>query len=61
LEFVVDQVTGLITAPTPEALAEAFDSVWDKRDEAAAWGRAGRVRYESLNLSWANVIRKLLA
>ena len=61
LEFVLDQTTGIITDPTPEALAAAFDFVWENRDEAESWGRAGRVRYESLNLSWANVIQKLLA
>jgi len=61
LEFVLDQTTGLITEPTPEALATAFDFVWENREQAAAWGRAGRVRYESLNLSWTNVIQKLLA
>ena len=61
LEFVADQTTGLITEPTPEALAAGFDSVWENRDQAAALGRAGRARYESLNLSWTNVIQKLLA
>jgi glycosyltransferase involved in cell wall biosynthesis len=61
LEFVLDRTTGLITDPTPEALAAAFDFVWENRAEAKAWGRAARDRYESLNLSWANVIQKLLA
>jgi glycosyltransferase involved in cell wall biosynthesis len=61
LEFVVDSQTGLIADQTPESLAAAFDSVWENRGEAEAWGRAGRARYESLNLSWANVVRRLLA
>jgi glycosyltransferase involved in cell wall biosynthesis len=61
LEFVVDQVTGLITDPAPEALAAAFDFIWENRAEAKTWGQAGRDRYERLNLSWANVIQKLLA
>ena len=61
LEFVEDQQTGVITAPTAEALAAGFDLLWENRKQAAAWGRAGRTRYESLNLSWANVIQKLLA
>jgi glycosyltransferase involved in cell wall biosynthesis len=61
LEFVVNRETGLIAESTPESLAAAFDSVWENRSEAEAWGRAGRARYESLNLSWANVVRKLLA
>jgi glycosyltransferase involved in cell wall biosynthesis len=61
LEFVVDRQTGLIAEPTPEALANAFDFIWENRDVAADWGRAGRARYESLNLSWSNVVQKLLA
>jgi glycosyltransferase involved in cell wall biosynthesis len=61
LEFVIDQTTGLITDPTPEALAAAFDHVWENRDCAKMWGEAGRARYESLNLSWSNVVQKLLA
>ena len=61
LEFVIDQTTGLITDPTPEALAAAFDHVWENRDCAKMWGEAGRARYENLNLSWSNVVQKLLA
>jgi glycosyltransferase involved in cell wall biosynthesis len=61
LEFVVDKQTGVITEPAAEALAAGFDLLWENRDQTAAWGRAGRMRYESLNLSWANVIQKLLA
>lgn len=61
LEFVVDRQTGLIADPTPEALAAAFDFLWENRNEAQAWGEAGRARYQSLNLSWSNVIQTLLA
>jgi glycosyltransferase involved in cell wall biosynthesis len=61
LEFVVDRETGLIADATPEALSAALDFVWENRDKAAALGRAGRDRYQSLNLSWSNVIQKLLA
>lgn len=61
LEFVADRANGLIAEPTPEALAAAFDSLWENRDQAKAWGEAGRERYESLNLSWETVVKKLLA
>ena len=61
LEFVVDRATGLIADPTPEALAAAFDFVFENREKAKEWGEAGRDRYASLNLSWSNVIQKLLA
>ena len=61
LEFVSDRETGLIAEPTPEALAAAFDSLWENRRQAKTWGEAGRARYESLNLSWETVVKKLLA
>ncbi|HEY6245667.1 MAG TPA: glycosyltransferase family 4 protein [Pyrinomonadaceae bacterium] len=61
LEFVLDHKTGLITEPTPDALAAAFDLLWENRAEAKAWGEMGRVRYESFNLSWEHVVNKLLA
>jgi len=61
LEFVIDQSTGLITDPAPKSLAAAFDFLWENRERAKAWGEAGRARYESLNLSWSNVVQKLLA
>jgi len=61
LEFVIEKQTGLITDPTPEALASAFDLVWENRKQAETWGQAGRAHYDSLDLTWDNVIKKLLA
>ena len=61
LEFVSDRETGLIAEPTPEALASAFDSLWENRQQAKTWGEAARARYESLNLSWETVVKRLLA
>src|SRR2546421_4097072 len=61
LEFVKDDETGLVTEPTPEALACALDRLWQDRTEAREFGRAGRINYERMNITWANVIRRLLA
>jgi glycosyltransferase involved in cell wall biosynthesis len=61
LEFVGHGAGGIIMDPTPEAVAEAMDQLWEDRDRAAKIGREGRQRYDSLNLSWANVVKKLLA
>jgi glycosyltransferase involved in cell wall biosynthesis len=61
LEFVVDNVTGCITEPTPDALAAALDQMWRDRTSAAKWGETARVRYDELGLSWANVVRTLLS
>jgi glycosyltransferase involved in cell wall biosynthesis len=61
LEFVVPGETGLVAEPTPDALAEALDQLWSSPDRARSWGRAGRARYESLDISWGKVVEKLVA
>ena len=61
LEFVLPGKTGLVTKPTPAALAEAMDQLWQDRTQAAKLGQAGRASYERLGLSWSEVVKKLLA
>jgi glycosyltransferase involved in cell wall biosynthesis len=61
LEFVAPGKTGLVTKPTPAALAKALDELWRDRSLAAKLGRAGRENYERLGLSWSEVVKKLLA
>lgn len=61
LEFVAPRKTGLVTKPTPAALAEAMDELWQDRTQAAKLGQAGRASYERLGLSWSEVVKKLLA
>jgi glycosyltransferase involved in cell wall biosynthesis len=61
LEFVQQDVTGLISPPHPEALAESLDKIWRERSLARALGMAGRERYESLQINWEKVIAQLLA
>jgi len=61
LEFVLPAETGLIVEPDPEALALAFDQLWDDRALAATYGAAGRRHYEQLGLSWPETIKRLLA
>ncbi|MFN2623460.1 MAG: glycosyltransferase family 4 protein [Chthoniobacterales bacterium] len=61
LEFVAPRKTGLVTKPTPAALAEALDTLWRDRTLAVKLGRAGRESYERLDLSWSEVVKKLLA
>ena len=59
LEFVRDGETGLVVDATPEALAGAMDRVWADRHTAAAWGAAGRDRYDRLEISWERVVATL--
>jgi hypothetical protein len=37
-----------------------MDALWTDRRCAAAMGDAGCARYQDLNISWANVVEKLL-
>jgi glycosyltransferase involved in cell wall biosynthesis len=61
LEFVANEKTGLIAEPNSRALAGALDSLWENRDQARIWGEAGRAHYDSFNITWDNVVGKLLA
>jgi glycosyltransferase involved in cell wall biosynthesis len=61
LEFVIHRETGLATAPEPAALAGGLDEIWTDRNRSRQWGLAGRKRYEELNISWQNVVNRLLA
>lgn len=60
LEFVKHQETGFCVESTPEGIAIAMDEVWDNRDKVSSFGRSGRDYYHSLNISWNNVVDRLL-
>ena len=60
LEFVKDQETGLVVEPTPQAMAEALDLLWQNRSWAQELGQAGRKRYQDLEITWSNVVKSLL-
>jgi glycosyltransferase involved in cell wall biosynthesis len=58
LEFVTDGETGLVAAPTPEAVAEAIDRLWAlPRTTLAAMGDGGRARVA--DISWDRVVDAL--
>jgi glycosyltransferase involved in cell wall biosynthesis len=59
--FVVDGETGAVVPPEPEAVAAAIDALWANAGRAAAMGRAGRARYDALDISWDRVVESLLA
>jgi glycosyltransferase involved in cell wall biosynthesis len=61
LEFVRHQETGLIVEPTPKALAEAMDRLWEDRAWSKSLGQSARDYYASLNITWSKVVEKLLA
>jgi glycosyltransferase involved in cell wall biosynthesis len=61
LEFVTHDETGLVADPTAESLASAMDQLWEQPEQARALGTRGRARYEEMGISWAGVVRKLVA
>lgn len=60
-EFVEDGVTGRITAPTPKALAGAFDEALRSPHFSKSCGAAALARYHALNISWDHVVQTLLS
>jgi glycosyltransferase involved in cell wall biosynthesis len=61
LEFVLPDRTGLITPANPDTLAAGMDTLWQDRELAKKFGRAGRDQYDALGLSWTKVVKQLLA
>jgi glycosyltransferase involved in cell wall biosynthesis len=59
-EFVVHRETGYIVEPEPSAIADAIDQLFENRLLAKKMGAAGYDRYNALNISWDNVVQKLL-
>ncbi len=61
LEFVRHQQTGLIAEPVAQSIASALDAIWENREQAHEWGVAGRAHYQAMNISWDDVVAKLLS
>jgi glycosyltransferase involved in cell wall biosynthesis len=59
LEWVEDEVTGLVTDGSPAAIGKAVDRLAAAPDWAAQLGEAGRQRV--IDLSWDPVVTRLLA
>ncbi|WP_241242004.1 glycosyltransferase family 4 protein [Sphingobium algorifonticola] len=60
-EFIVDGQCGLLTEPTPSALAEAFDRLWLDRGLAERLGAAAQARVCTLGINWEHVVARLTA
>ena len=61
LEFVEDRSNGLVCEPSPAALAEALDLLWEQRRLARDYGQAGRERYRGMGIGWEKALSCLLA
>jgi glycosyltransferase involved in cell wall biosynthesis len=60
-EFIEHEREGLVVEPEPRALAAALDSLYTDRARARTMGQRGREKLLALNLSWANVVEKLIS
>jgi glycosyltransferase involved in cell wall biosynthesis len=60
-EFVEHGSDGLITEPDPRAIAECLDQLFDDRASARRMGERGREKLSAMNLSWQNVVEKIIA
>lgn len=56
LEFVQQNVTGLITMPEANAIAQAIAQMYAEPTRARAWGEAGRARVGSI--TWERVVER---
>lgn len=60
-EFVEHKTNGLIVEPDPRAIAESLDQLYSDRENARRMGESGREKLLSMNLSWQNVVEKLIS
>jgi glycosyltransferase involved in cell wall biosynthesis len=61
LDFVLDSETGLVVQPDAANVADAIEFLHANKRRAKEIGAAGLARYQSLGLSWDNVVDELLA
>jgi glycosyltransferase involved in cell wall biosynthesis len=60
-EFVEHEHTGLIVDPDPRAIAVALDQLYSDRAKARHLGERGREKISAMNLSWTNVVEKIIS
>jgi glycosyltransferase involved in cell wall biosynthesis len=60
-ELVEDDVNGLIAEPTPEALAQAMESLWVDRGRTRERGQAAFETLARREIAWDHVLDRLLA
>jgi len=59
-EFVEHDQNGLIVESDPRAIAESLDQLYADRGRARRMGESGREKLISMNLSWPNVVEKII-
>lgn len=60
LEFIEDEQTGFIIEPNPEIIAQKLDWLYYNKNRASELGQRGLEVYKNKDISWDNVVHKLL-
>ncbi len=60
LEFVEDEKTGFILNPDPKDIAKKIDWLYLNKNEAKRLGENALIHYKNKNITWDNVVNKLL-
>jgi glycosyltransferase involved in cell wall biosynthesis len=60
-EFIEHGREGFVIEPEPEMIADAIDTLFRDRKLARTLGRNGRDRVEAMDLSWQNVVERIIS
>jgi glycosyltransferase involved in cell wall biosynthesis len=60
LELVQNDINGYVADPYPEALAERIDQLYIDKSKTITMGKNAATRLVEMNISWSNVLEKLL-
>lgn len=60
-ELVEDGADGLLVEPEPRAIAAALDALYSDRQRARRMGARGREKLRAMNLSWVNVVERIIS
>ncbi|HVF43955.1 MAG TPA: glycosyltransferase family 4 protein [Pyrinomonadaceae bacterium] len=60
-ELVENDAEGFVTDPDPRAVADCIDRLYKDRQRARRMGERAREKLLSMNLSWQNVVEKIIS
>ncbi|PYS20524.1 MAG: glycosyl transferase [Acidobacteria bacterium] len=61
MELIEHGVDGLVTEPSPQAIAESLDHLYSDSGKAQKMGQRGREKLLAMNLSWQNVVERIIS
>lgn len=60
LEFVEDGINGYVLDPDPKEIAKKIDYLFENKDDAKTMGIQGYKKIKGMDITWDNVIHKLI-